>query len=134
MADGWFTLDAKDFETLQENMQAFGAGSGKVIDQVLHNEGAEEIKRNILPLIHSSGRTWRGKKAPAASAKPFTQKNGSLSVTILSRGYYHYLYFPDDGSNTVRHAGNQQFMQRGAENSADTIIDRCIGKLIESFE
>lgn len=130
----WFTLDASQFEELQEKMQEFGAGSGKIVDNVLHKEGAEEIKRNIIPLINPSGRRWAGKKASATSAKPFTQENGMQSVTIVSRGAYHYLYFPDDGSNTLRHAGNQQFMKRGAEDSADKIIEICTGKLLEGFE
>jgi predicted small lipoprotein YifL len=63
----------------------------------------------------------------------FTQSNGPLSVTIAARGRYGYLYFPDDGTNTKRHAGNQQFMMRGAENATAQIVDLCIGKLTENF-
>ena len=129
----WFKLDASQFEELQEKMQAFGPGSGQIVDRVLHKEGANEIKKNIVPLIHPSGRHWAGKKTSATSAKPFTQENGTQSVTIVSRGAYHYLYFPDDGSNTLHHAGGQEFMKRGAENSADKIIEICTGKLIEGF-
>ena len=128
-----FELDASEFQRLSDKMQEFGAGSGRIIDDVLHGEGATKIKENILPLIHSSGRTWRGKKPAAAGAQPFTQKNGSLSVEIKSKSAYNYLYFPDDGSNTKRHAGNQQFMRRGAEEAAEDIIDRCIGKLLDNF-
>ena len=130
----WFTFEAAEFEQLAERMTAFGAGAGQIVDNVLHGAGAEEIKKEIRPLIHASGRTWSGKKASAASANPFTQENGQLSVTVKSRGAYHYLYFPDDGSNTVRHVGNQQFMMRGAENASERIIDLCTEKLIEKLE
>lgn len=130
----WFTFEAGEVDELQARMKSFGAGAGQVVDGVLHGEGAQEIKREIKPLIHASGRTWPGKRSSATSANPFTQENGQLSVTIVSRGAYHYLYFPDDGSNTVRHVGNQQFMMRGAENASERIIDLCTEKLIDKLE
>ena len=110
-----------------------GEGAGRIIDSVLHREGAEAIKQDITRLLPSSGRSWKGKGAPASAAMPgkFSQDNGTLSVTVAARGKYHYLYFPDDGSNTKRHAGNQQFMMRGAENASERIIEMCIGKLVD---
>lgn len=130
----WFKLDMSSVEALQSHIEQVGAGAGQIIDTVLHGSGAEEIKKEILPLIHSSGRTWKGKRGSAKSANPFSQENDQLAVTIKSRGYYHYLYFPDDGSNTIKHAGNQQFMMRGAENAAGKIIDECVEKLVEKLE
>ena len=56
-----------------------------------------------------------------------------LSVTIKTVNAYNYLYFPDDGSNTKKHAGNQQFMASGAENASDRIMELCIGHLTEEF-
>lgn len=132
----WFTLDASEFDRLQESIQQYeGDHAGRLIDEVLHGEGAELIKQQITPLIPASGRTWAKKGAPASIAMPrkFSQDNGPLSVTIAARGKYHYLYFPDDGSNTRRHAGNQHFFQRGAEESAQRIIDLCVGKLTEGL-
>lgn len=43
------------------------------------------------------------------------------------------LYFPDDGSNTVHHMGNQHFMQHGAENSLGAIADLCAANVINEF-
>ena len=63
----------------------------------------------------------------------FNQDEDILTVTIAARGRYHYLYFPDDGSNTRRHVGNQEFMRRGAEAAAGKIIDICLGRLAEAF-
>jgi hypothetical protein len=131
----WFTLDASELDKLQDAMQKYEGHAGVVVDEVLHGEGAELIKQRIAPLIPSSGRTWAKKGAAASAVMPgkFAQDNGTLSVTIAARGKYHYLYFPDDGSNTKRHAGNQQFMMHGAEDASSDVIDLCIGKLTESF-
>ena len=131
----WFKTDFSEVEALQYTMQQFGAGAGQLIDQVIHGEGAEDIKEKIAPLIPRSGRTWARKGRPAASAMPrsFQQDNDELSVTIAARGKYHYLYFPDDGTNTRKHAGNLQFMRRGAEAAAETVINKCLKKLIDNF-
>ena len=131
----WFKLDATELDQLVQAMTEYEGKAGPVIDEVFHGPGAELIKENIAMLLPSSGRDWRGKGAAASAAMParFSQDNDSLGVTIAARGKYGYLYFPDDGSNTKNHAGNQQFMMRGAENASTQIIDLCLGKLTEEF-
>ena len=131
----WFTLEADALDDLAETMERYGAGAGQIVDDVLHGQGAQMIKERIAPLIPQSGRTWKGKGRAAAAAMPasFQQDNEPQAVTIAARNRYHYLYFPDDGSNTVRHAGNLQFMRRGAEDASAEIIDLCIGRLTENF-
>ena len=133
---GWFEFDASAIDPICDAMAAVGEESGDIIDEVLHGEGAEEIKRKIVPLIPSSGRTWKGKGAPASSAMPgrFSVDKGQLSVTIAARGKYGYLYFPDDGSNTAKHAGNLQFMMHGAEAAEPKVIELCVGKLLEKLQ
>ena len=132
---GWFEFDAGSIDDLYEKMVSYGTGSGQIIDKVLRSEGAEEIKKQIARLLPSSGRNWKGKAPAASSAMPgrFDQDNGELSVTIAARGKYHYLYFPDDGSNTRKHAGNKQFMLHGAESAAPKVVEMCVGKLAEAF-
>jgi len=132
---GWFEFDAGSIDDLYEKMVSYGTGSGQIIDKVLRSEGAEEIKKQIARLLPSSGRHWKGKAPAASSAMPgrFDQDNGELSVTIAARGKYHYLYFPDDGSNTRKHAGNKQFMLHGAEAAAPKVVEMCVGKLTEAF-
>lgn len=135
MAKEWFQLDISQASEIEKRIAQYGAGSGQVIDKVLHTEGAEIIKDRITPLIPRSGRKWKKKGRAAADAMPraFSQDNGQLSVTIAARGKYHYLYFPDDGSNTRRHAGGQGFMYRGASNASEKIVDICVERLIENF-
>mgnify|MGYP006346337861 FL=1 len=132
---GWFEFDAGSIDDLYEKMVSYGTGSGQIIDKVLRSEGAEEIKKQIARLLPSSGRHWKGKAPAASSAMPgrFDQDNGELSVTIAARGKYHYLYFPDDGSNTREHAGNKHFMLHGAEAAAPKVVEMCVGKLAEAF-
>lgn len=132
---GWYETDLSGVDQLQDAMEQYAGHAGPIIDEVLHGDAAEVIKGEIAMLIPSSGRTWRRKPAPASAAMPaaFSQDNGPLSVTIAARNKYGYLYFPDDGSDTMHHAGNQQFMMRGAENASEKVIDLCIGKLTEEF-
>jgi hypothetical protein len=130
-----FKLDAKSFEKLQQAMANYSGLAGKVVNEVLHNEGGKLIADEIMRLLPESHRTWKGKKAAAKQADPFVQENGTLSVTIRTEPAYHYLYFPDDGSNTKNHNKQQyHFMQRGGENKQAEIINRCIARLTEEFE
>lgn len=137
MARNTFTLEAAQIERLQKAMANCAGYAGRTIDDVLHNEGGRIINDSIMNLLPASGRNWKGKKAAARSAKPFTQENGSLSVTIKTKSAYHYLYFPDDGTSTTRHVGYKgkprEFMRRGAESQTAKIMDLCVNKLIETI-
>lgn len=124
----WFKLEGED--VLGDLIDSYKDDGIRVINDVLHNEGAEVIQRNIENILPVSGRRWNRKKKAASAAKPFGHRDSLLAVTITSRGGYHYLYFPDDGENTKRHAGGQHFMMRGAEESEDRIIEICLGKLL----
>lgn len=127
--------EQETFGQLQERMDALGDRSGAIIDGVLHGKGAEEIRSEIHMLLPESGRRWRGKRTAAKKAKnPFRQEDETLSVTVRTVKGYHYLYFPDDGHTTLRHAGNQEFMYRGAENASDAIVDMCITNLLKEME
>lgn len=128
----WDIFDAGDMEEFTSLMDQYGDAAQRVVNDVLHKEGAQEIKKQITHLLPASGRSWKGKGASAKAAMPgkFEQDDDLLAVTIAARGKYHYLYFPDDGSNTRKHVGNQRFMKKGAEKATSKIIDLCLGKLI----
>ncbi|MBR3689846.1 MAG: hypothetical protein IKL97_01935 [Eggerthellaceae bacterium] len=132
------SVDYSDFVALDERLKRFGAGCGRVIDERLHGEGAQKIKQYIPGFIHPSGRRWKG-KAPSMAGNPgagekLAQDNEPMKVTIVARGRYGYLYFPDDGTNTRKHVGNQQFMLRGAERAAPEITEGLVSDLVEAFE
>lgn len=127
-------INAESFDRMQEALKRYQGNAEEAINDIFHNEGATLIQDSIRLLIPVSGKTWKGKPAPAKSANSLQSVNGNLSVTVKSAKKYQYLYFPDDGTNTRRHVGNQQFFLQGAEAVSDDIIERCITKLIENFE
>lgn len=138
MATTSIRLDARQFDTLQRAMQLYSGNAERTVNDVLHNEGGKLISDEIMRLLPESGRTWKGKRAAAKRAKPFTQVNENLAVVVRTVSAYNYLYFSDDGTNTRRHVGYKgrprEFMQKGAENQTGVIIDRCINRLIERWE
>lgn len=129
------SIDIDELDQVSDFIKQYPGKAQGIVTKVLYNEGAEEIKKDIALLLPSSGRHWKKKAAPAKAVMPgkFSQKNDPASITISAKGKYGYLYFPDDGSNSRRHAGNQHFMQRGAENASSKVIELCIGKLVDGF-
>lgn len=134
MARATFSIDPALFEQLIERMKAFEGNTEEAINEVLWEKAGALINDAIIDLLPRSNRSWRGKKKAAKDAAPFSQLNENLSVTIRTKSVYNYLYFPDDGSRTIKHEGNQQFMYRGAENEQENIINLCIANLISKME
>ena len=138
MATTTFKLDAQQFETLQRAIQLYSGDAERTVNDVLHNEGGKLINDEIMRLLPESGRKWKGKRRAAKQARPFTQKDENLAVIVRTVSSYHYLYFPDDGTNTKNHIGYKgrprEFMYKGAENQTGEIMDRCINRLIQRWE
>lgn len=128
------SLDLQEFERLERAIRSFPGNAEEAINAVLHSEGGQLIQDAIQPLIPQSGKSWRGKKAPARTGHSLRSTNENLAVWVRSTKSYQYLYFPDDGTNTRRHVGDQQFFLRGALSVKGEVIDRCVGRLIQTFE
>lgn len=127
-------VDYEEFKKLQQVMKNFPGNTEKVINDVFHNDAPPLVEQEIIRLLPVSGRKWKGKKGAAKASNPLMKETDeNLSFTVRTKYNYHYLYFPDDGSNTKRHAGNQQFFKRGGENKQEEIINRCVGRLTEEF-
>ena len=62
-ASSTFRISQEDLDRLSAHMERFGAGAGQAVDEVLHGEGAERIRAEIMRLLPASGRSWRGKAA-----------------------------------------------------------------------
>lgn len=132
--NAFVTVDYSQLDEFQEYMEKFENDSLRIINDVIHDEAPNIIQENIQLLLPYSGRTWKGKKAAARNAVPFMADNSEmLATTIKTKKDYGYLYFPDDGSNTEKHQGNQNFTGRGAEASKEEIINLCIGRLADEF-
>ncbi len=130
------TVEFDDINGLEEAILNYAGNAEEALNDVLHNQAGTMIAEAIVPLIHPSRRRWKGKAPSATSVMPFAQEDGNLSVTvgtIKNKKKYQYLYFPDDGSNTYNHAGNQNFMGRGAEIAQPSVINLCIARLVDDF-
>jgi len=133
----YFTMDAKQVDRLHEKIKQFAEGyeAEQIINGYLQNEGGDLIAQEIKNILPVSGRKWKGKAAAAKSVMPFRKKTEqNLSVTISTTKRYHYLYFPDDGSDTIHHRGDQQFMFEGTGRKAEEIGDAILERLIERLE
>ena len=130
-----FRLNFGDAERLQEAMKNYEGNTEEAINEVLHSEEVSELVSNkIKRLMPVSGKHWRGKKPAAKTGKSLESLQGNLSLTVKNKKAYGYLYFPNDGTNTKRHRGQQFFFERGGETAQGEIVERCINKLITTFE
>lgn len=127
-------INFSDAEKLQSAMKAYQGEIEPTINDVLHNQGGVLIQDSIQRIIPVSGKSWKGKAPAAKSSKSLRSINTNLAVTVTTMKKYQYLYFPDDGTSTRRHVGNQRFFERGGEAVKDDIIERCISKLTNNFE
>jgi len=124
-------IEFSEADGLLEAMEAFQGNTEEAINDVFHNFASDRAQEEITRLMPVS-RKRRG--THAKFSKSLRNVNGNLSVTVTTAGKYGYLYFPDDGTNTRRHVGNQRFFERGGEAVKGEIIERCITKLTETFE
>lgn len=130
-----YSIDYQELDKIENLFNEFPDTAKAAVNNFLHSDLAVDmVEDNIQPLLPSSGRHWKGKGAAAASTQPFRKgPNELLTLIVRSKTKYNYLYFPDDGSNTVHHMGNQHFMQHGAENSLGAIADLCAANVINEF-
>lgn len=131
---GNLTIDAASLDEVTSAVVDFGDGAERIINDVLHQEAGPIIAEKITPLIHPSGRTFKGHRASAASSDwPRFDTDENLAVSVGTKAKFRYLYFPDDGSNTRNHAGNQQMFYRGGMAAAPEISERCLARLSEEW-
>lgn len=129
-----FEMDSKEVDRLFQTVKDFPGNAERSINEVFHNEAPPLVEEAIYWLMPMSGKTWAGKKAPARTAKSLTKETSNLAFAVKSKTVYNYLYFPDDGTNTRRHIGDQQFFRRGGEMKQSEIVDRCITRIVSDFE
>lgn len=131
---GVFKIEGLELDNLEKAMKDYQGNTEDAINDVLHNKAGDLIQEGVRKLIPSSKRKWKGKKGPAKTSKSLRNKNENLAVTVTTTSNYQYLYFPDDGSSTTNHAGNQQFFYKGGISKQSDVIELCISKLVDDFE
>ena len=129
-----YKIELSGVEELQKAIKEYKGYAGEAIDDVLHNEAGQLIQdsvRRLMPV--SSVKSWKGKPKHAKDADSLRQINYDLAVKITTKGKYGYLYFPDDGTNTKNHIGEQHFFERGGEAVKGEIIEKCLNRLTQEF-
>lgn len=125
------SMDAREIDKLANVISQYKETAEDAINRILHGYAYDEIEKDIKRIMPESGRKWRGKRAAAKTAKSLEPEKGNLYIKVKSKKNYSYLYFPDDGSNTKAHRGEQHFMLRGAETASENIINRCIAEIVK---
>ena len=129
-----YKIELSGVDELQKAIKEYKGYAGKAIDDVLHNEAGpliQESVRRLMPV--SKVKPWKGKPKHAKDADSLRQINYDLAVKITTKGKYGYLYFPDDGTNTKNHIGEQHFFERGGEAVKDEIIEKCLNRLTQEY-
>lgn len=126
-----YKVNFSEVDRLTKAMENYSGNVEEAINDVLHNQAGGLAQTEITRLMPISNKR---KGAHAKKSKSLQNITGNLSVTVTTTKKFGYLYFPDDGSNTRRHVGNQQFFARGGEAVQDEIVDRCIQRLVTEFE
>lgn len=129
-----FKINFTQGDRLLSVMERYQGDVESAINEVLHEQAGELANEAIRRLIPVSGKKWKGKKAGAKIGKSLLNVPGNLSLTVTTTKNYQYLYFPNDGSSTRRHVGQQFFFERGGEAVQDEVIKLCIARLISQFE
>lgn len=133
-----FEFKTDEMERLFNTARNFPNIAEKAINDVFHNEAPPLVSEEIKRLIPVSGKNWKGKEPAARTARsPVAERKDeekNLTFVVGTTNKYHYLYFPDDGTNTRRHVGNQQFFKKGGETKQNEIIDLCTTRMLQGFE
>lgn len=130
-----YEMKAESIERLQKGISGYSTIAESEINTYLHGVGYNLFSRSIESLLPVSDREKKHAKYSDAiqdRLKSSRSRGGgfnNLSVTIGTKPKYDYLYFPDDGSNTVHHAGNQHFFESGIEKKEDEAIDEMLERI-----
>ena len=122
-----FELDARSIEILENTIKEYQQGAEEKITDYLHGKGYEILSNSIQNLIPVSKR--KKKHARNYKALRDRKKHSILAVIVGTTSRFDYLYFPDDGSNTLHHAGEQHFFERGVEKEEENVVNGILDAL-----
>lgn len=130
-------IDISQIDAIKDAMDRYEGLPGPLVEEYIQGEGYTEITAAIRRLLPVSWRYWKKKTKGArvvGEKAVFRPVPVTLGVIVRTTAKYDYLYFPDDGSTTRRHRGNQQFMLRGAEQATPEIVETICSRLGSAFE
>ena len=128
-------LSYEQFERLFQALDGVAADTESAVNEALKGSQVKNWMINsitgLTPVSKVKTSAWHPRHAKSSS--PYKESFENLSILIKSKTAFNYLYFPDDGSNTKRHQGMQQFMLHGMEEVTDQVIDEIAKKIIEKI-
>lgn len=122
-----FDINFLAVEEVEKALAEYSGNTEDAINEVFHSEEVNTLAQNAIKALMPKSDKKKGRHAKDSNS--LRKLDGNLSVTIRTQKAFQYLYFADDGTNTRRHIGNQQFFARGGENVKGEIIERCKEKL-----
>ncbi len=122
-----YNVNFSEAERLEQALKEYQGNTEAAINEVLHSSEVSELAYDEIKRLMPVSKKSKGSHAKMSKSLRSTPEN--LALIVRSAKAYQYLYFPDDGTNTRRHVGNQRFFARGAEAATGDIVERCIKKL-----
>lgn len=128
-------VETAEVEALEKAMRAFPGKAGEAINNELKENGASILRKEINRLMPVSGRKWKGKLTGARKSKKSLKSSvWDMTLVVFTSTPYGYLYFPNDGTNTKRHAGERYFFEGALANKEAVIIHRCVQRLTDEIQ
>ena len=85
---GMFALEGEEFDQLVSAMSEYGEGASDIVSEVIHDSG-DIIYQEIDPLIHPSGRTFKGHSSGAQGSRWQRYDTGEpLAITVAANARY----------------------------------------------
>lgn len=130
-----YAVYAEEITAYAQELSQFGAKTERSINDVLHDKAGPVIADKIDGLMPSSGRRFSGHRSGAkGSPWPVYDRSKNLTIVVSPRASRRYLYFPEDGSSTVNHFGNQQFFRKGNEAAALDVVGMLLERMEKDFK
>lgn len=130
-----YAVYAQEITAYAQEMSQFGQVCERGINDVLHDKAGPVIADKIDGLMPSSGRRFSGHRSGAkGSPWPVYDRSKNLTIVVSPRASRRYLYFPEDGSSTVNHFGNQQFFRKGNEAAALDVVGMLLERMEKDFK
>ncbi|GGD05412.1 hypothetical protein [Pontibacillus salipaludis] len=115
-----FEVDYSEVERLQRKFSQLPGDVERVLNDVLHSYGVENVKDNIKIIMPVS----KKEKKHAKNYKSLRHEEFNLGFIIHPKPKYNYLVFPDKALGTSVDKDPDEFMQTGLDASIEHIFEQ----------
>lgn len=122
-------LDASEMEQFRERISQLGDDAERTVNEVLHGDGAELVKKDLTVYLPVSKKS----KAHAKTSNPWTTKPLNLGLDITTKSKFGYLIFPDEGRGK-RNPVEQDFTGKGLKSSQTKLVENLQNKITEKLK